>query len=202
MSIRLRIILLAGGSSRRYNGNKLFSNHPGGEPLLQYTVKQYAPLCETPIVLVSGAYHQQISADFSHYDICHLVYNPGWQEGIASSIRNGIQYLQREGSHFSHVLIGLSDLPKVTTASLQHLTIAAQEHPQRIIASRWGGRLSAPAIFPVEYLPQLMMLSGDKGAGKLLNNPENASFCKGVEHPEAACDIDRTRDWDSINFHH
>lgn len=200
MRSRLAVILLAAGEASRYGHNKLLASHPQSASLLAYQLDQYAPLSEMPVIVVTGAWYQDIANVLAQDKRAQLVYNPNWQSGMASSIRCGVQWLQQHCTDVSHCLIGLGDLASVTTHSLQALVDASTLHPDRVIASQWQEKLAAPAIFPAQYFSQLLTLEGDKGAGPLLKHLASTTppTCIGVAHPQAQWDIDRPSDWTNL----
>ncbi|MEG3768247.1 nucleotidyltransferase family protein [Alteromonas sp. 14N.309.X.WAT.G.H12] len=193
MPIKLAAVILAGGKSARYKGNKLLSPHPSGQTLIEYVLAQYAPLCDFPPVVVTGCYHDEISARLTHKH-CAVVYNPHWSQGMGKSIARGIYALQRGVVHGkpSHVIIGTGDAPAITTQSLAELVLQANKTPKQRIASEVSGRRMSPAIFPATDFGALAELSQDKGATALLHS---GSRCIGVAHAQAQWDIDTPDDW-------
>ncbi len=200
MRSRLAVVLLAAGQASRYGHNKLLASHPQSASLLAYQLEQYAPLSDMPVIVVTGAWHQDIAKELGQDRRVQLVHNDNWQSGLASSIRSGVHWLEQHCSDVSHCLIGLGDLASVTTCSLQALLDASTLHPDRVIASQWQQKLTAPALFPARYFAQLLALEGDKGAGSLLNKLANSKppACIGVAHPQAQWDIDTPSDWANL----
>lgn len=197
--MRLSIIILAGGSARRFNANKLLAKLPDGQPMLRRVFEQCKPLCEN-ITVVTGAYHDAIARCMGP-DV-DIVFNELWQEGIAGSIRTGVEHVQAEHSSTSHILIMLADLPLITTQSLSVLVEVAALKPDMMIASYWDNRCTAPAVFPRQYWNQLVNLRGDSGAGKLLSQGMYTQpvHTYAVPHPEAAYDIDTVSALKSIKL--
>jgi CTP:molybdopterin cytidylyltransferase MocA len=60
-----------------------------------------------------------------------------------------------------------------------------------IIATAYDERGGVPAFFPKKFWPMLKALSGDKGAGQVLNNVGNVIL---VDIPDALGDIDFLED--------
>lgn len=187
--MRLSIVILAGGSASRFRGNKLLAHVPDSQPMLRRVYEQCKPLSQH-ITIVTGAYHNAVSELMD--DDADLVFNERWQEGMASSIQTGVAHVQARHGGASHILMMLADLPLVTTQSLSVLAEVAALKPDMMVASYWDNRCTAPAIFPRRYWHQLQGLSGDSGAGRLLNSGMYAGPQEtiAVPHPEAAFDID------------
>ncbi|MBU2976770.1 nucleotidyltransferase family protein [Alteromonas sp. C1M14] len=193
MSIKLAAVILAGGESVRYQGNKLLSRHPSGNALINYVLKQYAPLCAVPPIVVTGRYHDRLQTGLSHEN-CTIVHNAQWSLGMGSSIARGVKAIMTvdADSRPSHVIVGTGDGAAITTHSIYGLVEQLKQTPNLRVASVVMGRRMSPAIFPAKDFSKLAALAGEKGAAPLLQSP---SECIGVDHPQARWDIDTPEDW-------
>jgi molybdenum cofactor cytidylyltransferase len=100
------------------------------------------------------------------------VENPEWEEGLAASLRVGLDALTRM-SRAEAAFIVLGDQPEIP-----------EEVPAKLIAAWQGGRHLAvvpkyryasgnPVLVSRELWPRLMSLTGDEGARRLLQaHPE------------------------------
>ncbi|WP_394224168.1 NTP transferase domain-containing protein [Alteromonas gracilis] len=114
----LAIVLLAGGQSARYKGNKLLSKHPSSKvPLIEHSIRELTKVCEQLNVangfapyegaepeasgqsfsrklinVVTGKWHESIEHRLSNLPVS-IVHNTSWKEGIASSIRSGLLHV-------------------------------------------------------------------------------------------------------------
>ncbi|MDO6569133.1 nucleotidyltransferase family protein [Alteromonas sp. 1_MG-2023] len=232
---KIASILLAGGESKRYGGNKLLSPHYSGLPLIHYSLQQVQGLHLSSIYVVTGRWHsglfgvlqtfasqstknqidvtqikttqnetilkETIHNKPTHQTTIQICHNDVWDEGIASSIRCGLNaVLESKDNQYTHVLVHLADLASVTTSTLDNLIEQVSVHPDDIIYSQWNnhrGELQAtvPAIFPRAAFDSLLKLSGDKGAKKVIEDWKRKGKAVGVAHPESALDIDSPRDW-------
>jgi molybdenum cofactor cytidylyltransferase len=85
-------IILAGGYSSRLGQNKMniiFKN----KPVIIHTIKQMQAACEN-VYLVTGFYHDEIIQLVKDLDDIHVTYNPNYAQGMFSSIKHGVQYVQ------------------------------------------------------------------------------------------------------------
>ena len=48
-----------------------------------------------------------------------------------------------------------------------------KKNDNTIIASNYGNELGVPAIFPEKYFTELLLIKGDKGAKKFINQRKN-----------------------------
>ncbi|MCU7554036.1 nucleotidyltransferase family protein [Alteromonas sp. ASW11-19] len=195
MPFRLATLVLAGGQSARYGGNKLLSPHPEGQTLLGSVVAACAPLSALPVTVVTGAWHTDIAQAFADSGI-NLVENSNWAQGMGSSLALGVTTCITQYQP-SHLLVVLGDLAAISQQSLRRLTEAARRSPQSLVVSEWEGRQGVPAIFPQCWFTTLTQLTGDEGARSAIRQsitvtPESVAA---VAHPEAARDIDKPADW-------
>ncbi|BCO18996.1 hypothetical protein KUC3_18530 [Alteromonas sp. KC3] len=233
MSYRLGCILLAGGQSARFGSNKLMSVHPvSNKPLVAHSAQQ---LLELPSVtnshatlvthtdaihylpqpvVVTGKWDLSVREALAHVPVS-LVTNSLWQEGIASSIREGVKHLVGSASprleasqaNPSHILITLADLPRLTAHDLADLVAASCANPTHIVCSKWSDdssgsssisakpKLTVPAIFPATAFKALLALTGDVGAKPVIKGYEKVGKVTAVSIPNAQFDIDTPQDW-------
>ena len=106
---RLAFVLLAGGQSSRYNGNKLLSEHPITKlPLVQHSANELiqardkiVSISKHPVTVVTGKWHDSVSSQLAEAfsglpeTPVEVIHNTQWEEGIASSIRSGLLHLLR-----------------------------------------------------------------------------------------------------------
>lgn len=109
--------------------------------------------------------------------------NPAADEGIASSIRAGVE---RAGE--ARIVITLCDQPLVTAEHLRALI--AVDAP--IVASGYRGIAGVPAIFAPRFIPELLALRGDRGARAVIEAHADAAVVLPFE--PAGLDIDRPDD--------
>ena len=128
-----------------------------GSALIRASLTEIKPTVKDRIVVVLGAHQAVISAriDLSAYT---PVLNLHWSEGIASSIRTGIEALPESAQG---VIILLSDQPLIKTAQLETLISTWQVSPENIVASEYHQTVGVPAIFPAAFFKDLRSLKGD-----------------------------------------
>ena len=118
-----------------------------------------------------------------------MLINRHWEEGIASSIRLGIEHLP--GS-CDGVLLLLADQVQVSAQDLTQLAGVWRRQPQLAAAAQYGGGIGVPAIFPRNAFRALLQLRGDRGAQSWLR--ANDTRVVGLPMPRAAIDIDTPED--------
>jgi len=115
-----------------------------------------------------------------------VVVNEGAAEGIASSIRRGVEACDGD------VLLVLCDQPRITAAHLRALVDAGAP----IAATAYDGILGVPAFFSSSYRSELLALRGDTGARRVIEAHREGVV--GVPFEEAGVDIDREEDLQSL----
>jgi len=187
------IILAAGASSRMGSPKQLLEWR--NRPLLEHAVVNARAILGERIIVVLGAHAESIQATVDLGAVTSIV-NPGWQEGMASSIRAGVQALPESASA---ALILLCDQPLINAAHMQNLLNGWQTTPNRIVASQYHHSVGVPALFPSEFFEHLLTLKGDRGAKPVLMKFEG-SLLK-ISLPEAELDIDCVADFDHLTGH-
>jgi molybdenum cofactor cytidylyltransferase len=155
------IILAAGASTRLGEPKQLVTL--GDERLLERAVRVAREAGCAPIVVVLGASAASILAE-CRLGNANVVMNPDWGEGMAASIRCGVRSLDED---CGAAILMTCDQPAVTAGHLRQLIAGCIDKP---VASSYAGRLGVPACFPAGYFGELLWLTGDEGARRLLES--------------------------------
>jgi molybdenum cofactor cytidylyltransferase len=184
------IVLAAGGASR-LGRNKLLLK-AGGESLLRRATRLATHLTGTRCVVVLGADASQLRAGLAGLDVA-IVVNRAWRDGLAGSLRAGVEALPASAAA---ALVVLADQYAVEAHDLERLARTWSRRPRRAAAAVVGGAPAAPAILPRRYFGPIRRLRGDQGARRLLR--EAGAGVTGVEIPAAAQDLDARGDLNSF----
>lgn len=191
----LHVIVLAAGNATRFGSPKLLVE-VGGIPMIVRATRTAAAVAgREAVTVVLGAQAAQ-SATLVSREPVNVVFNPHFDEGIATSIRAGVAQVP---AGTSAVMILLADQVAVTDDDLRRLVAHWIEHPGRIVAARYRGTTGAPAIFPAAFFPVLVGLTGDRGARTLL--ALHADRVVAVSMPSAAIDVDTPADVTAVGSH-
>lgn len=187
----LHLLILAAGAGTRFGSAKQLAPI-NGQPMLRTVLGRAIELAGSSVSVVLGAHAAEIAPLLGRMPAT-VVVNQNWREGLASSIRAGIERLP--GSCSAAMLV-LADQPTVSAADLQRLADAWRRAPQCIAAAQYGGVTGAPVIFPRSDFGALRELRGDRGAQLLLRRYEERVIK--VPMPAAAIDIDTPGDLATI----
>ncbi|MEY4357830.1 MAG: hypothetical protein RL469_1156, partial [Pseudomonadota bacterium] len=183
----LGALVLAAGAASRYGSPKALAPWRG-KPMLQHTLDALAPLA--PVTLVLGANADRIRESIRVTGA--IVTHDDWSEGLASSIRAGLDALERVRPPHAAILIALGDQPTITRDDYTALISTWHDHPDKIVAARHGEVRGAPCIFPRKFFGLLQTLRGDRGARALIER-ERAQVID-VEIAAARFDVDTPAD--------
>lgn len=184
------IVLAAGASSRMGEPKQLLPL--GGQTMLVRTVEALLAAPVWPVIVVVGAHHDKLRPLLARLPVL-VVENPAWAEGLASSIRAGIETLQEFSRDLDGALIALCDQPAFSAGVASALIDAQRLTGRGIAAARYRGRLGVPALFLRGHFSALTALVGETGARDLLNRePENVAA---VDLPALALDLDTPDDY-------
>lgn len=167
------VILAAGSSSRLGKPKQLVTFKD--RPLLQQVVDICAPLNFNSRAIVLGANSDHIQESIRPGEFNYTM-NEDWSEGIAGSIRKGVEFSLGLDPDIGHLLFLLSDQPFVTTELLQQLLDTHLNSSREITASLYKDEGGVPAIFSKSLFPLLLKLEGDQGAKKIMKQfPEKVA---------------------------
>ncbi|KAA5540358.1 nucleotidyltransferase family protein [Adhaeribacter rhizoryzae] len=191
------LILLAAGSSSRLGEPKQNLLYEG-QPLLQRAIQTaLASSCE-PVLVILGSNAEAFQASLNDLPV-QTIFNPDWQEGMASSIRQGILALNQMAPDLDGAIIMVCDQPFVTTALLNDIVEQKRLHGHGIIACSYHNTLGTPALFDKQFFPELLALKGQEGAKKLLFR--HAAVVTPITFPLGTFDIDTPQDYEDLQQH-
>lgn len=193
-STNIGVVILAAGSSSRLGQPKQLLRYQN-KTLLQHIIDLVEPVEFTPSVLVLGA-NADLIRDATNLEDITAVDNEQWSEGIASSIRLGVEEAVKLNTSLDGILFLLSDQPYVSTGLIRELIDKHQYGDQRITACRYKQNVGVPAIFGKAFFPKLLELTGDVGAKKIIM--EHSGDVEEVPFKKGEFDIDTLEDYERL----
>ena len=188
------IILLAAGQSARLGKPKQLLNYKG-KTLLAHSLQIAIETQLQPIVTVLGANLDTLKQSIEPTNT-NIVINQEWSEGMASSIRCGIEELVKIAPSIAGVIIMVCDQPYVTAKLLTDLVEKHEDSSKPIIASRYNNNIGTPALFDKTIFALLLSLKGDSGAKKIMKS--NPDWVETVNFPFGEIDIDTSLDYELL----
>lgn len=191
------VILAAGASTRMSQPKQLLP--VGGKSLLRHVADTVLASPAWPVVIVLGAHAEAIRPEVARLPVL-LVENPGWAEGLASSIRTGMGVLESFSQSLEAALLVLCDQPGLSPAAIIRLMDTHRRTGRAIVAAQYGGHPGPPVLFARSHFHELLELRGPGGARPLL--VRHADQLATVDLPELAADLDTPADYRTFLAHH
>lgn len=191
-------IVLAAGASRRLGRPKQLEVW-GDTNLLGHVVARTRSLPVEEVWVVLGYEFERILAETDLGD-AGVVENPEWEEGIASSLRVGLDALTRL-SRCDTALIVIGDQPDVSTEVVEALLEAHDKGDKPVTIPKYRYSRGNPVLVDRSLWGRLMSLEGDHGARSLWQaHPE---WVDEVWIPHGAPrDVDTESDVDELRPRH
>jgi molybdenum cofactor cytidylyltransferase len=171
------ILIIAAGESKRLGEPKQLLQYKG-QSLINRLIDTVSDAVNFPITLVLGANAEKIEKQLTN-TFLDIVINTDWEEGMASSIKIGLEHLIQKheqlnysGSQFDGVMILVCDQPFIQTKHIKSLIQLQQSTLLPIAACYYAQVLGTPAIFHKSIFIDLLALKGDIGAKKIINAKE------------------------------
>jgi molybdenum cofactor cytidylyltransferase len=181
-------LILAGGAGRRFGGGKLMADLAGA-PVIRRVAERVAGTGFAETLVVTGADDAGLRAALAGVP-CRIVHAPEWAEGMAATLRSGIDALAPDAPG---VCVFLGDMPLVPVGLCAALAVAASE-AGFAARPRCEGKPGHPVAFTRAAFADLMALTGDQGATALLNQrPDVVAYCDTADNG-ALMDIDTPAD--------
>ena len=187
------ILILAAGNSSRLGQPKQLLEFKG-KSLLSHVVSHAIEI--TPaVVVVTGSKNDIIEKEI--HDLRALATeNPNWQDGMGSSINCGLKKLLDNFPTIENVIISVCDQPFIEASVFSELISKQKDSQKSIVASAYSNTLGTPVLFTKKYFTDLIALSGNEGAKKLLNKfQEDVAQ---INFEKGAIDIDTIEDYEQL----
>lgn len=188
------VVILAAGPSSRLGEPKQLLKH-AGKNLLQKTIDAALGAGTKPIVVVLGANAEQITGEINKSGI-HLVINPEWKEGMASSVRIGLNELLFINPNMEAVILMVCDQPHVSAELINQLVNEHEQSGKSIVTCNYGEAIGPPALFSKTFFKELMKLKGDVGARKIIQKHSNEVAT--ISFADGKTDIDTKEDYNAL----
>lgn len=189
------LVILAAGASTRLGKPKQLLKYKG-KNLLQNAIDAATGSTVASVVVVLGANAADVSKNIDKSKTRVLV-NTEWEEGMASSVRNGLNELLFSDPSTDAVIFLVCDQPHISSDVINNLVRSQRETGKPIVTCSYGETIGPPALFHKSLFPELMQLKGDAGARKIikLHSHEVAT----VPFEKGNIDIDTEADYNALS---
>jgi molybdenum cofactor cytidylyltransferase len=193
MQTATAIIILAAGKSSRLGHPKQLLPFKG-KSLINHCIET-AKKVSAHVLVITGADKMRIESEIKNSAVT-ISHNPEWEEGMASSIRHGLSYLNENLQNITSVIFMVCDQPFVSVELLQNLIIEQEKTHKSIVASYYSKVAGTPVLFDKSIFPELMELTGDTGARKIITRHKDKLTT--VAFPLGNIDMDTADDYKKL----
>lgn len=157
---KLGCVVMAAGNARRFGANKLAAALEG------------KPLILRALEAVPKGLFARVEVVTQYPEIANLAANFGFgvlenkqpDLGLSHTIALGTRVL----ADCDAILYMVADQPLLAAETVSRVAAAWKETPERIVAAAHGGKRGNPCIFPREFFPELLALTGDIGGSTVI----------------------------------
>ncbi|MET3119447.1 molybdenum cofactor cytidylyltransferase [Undibacterium sp. GrIS 1.8] len=189
-----RGLLLAAGKGSRFdpagNQNKLLQFTSNGQLVAENSARNLLAVLPDSLAILSATSSTdtlELLSSTLQKTGCMLTVCPNAEQGMAASLVHGLQ----QSADYAGWIIALADMPYVKPDSIKKLLHTMQAGAD-IGVLVYQGQRGNPVGFSRKYLDQLLALSGDQGARKLLQQHLVTEIA--VDDPGILHDIDVPED--------
>ncbi len=190
--MRINLILLAAGNSKRFNGNKLLAIYKD-KPIYMYIVEKVLDLKVNKIICVTQ--YKEIKEALLNTNI-NVVMNENSSLGVSSSIKLGINFDKNADGYMFMVC----DQPFISIETLNSLIDNFINGDKGIVCVGYGDNKGNPVIFSKRYVNELLSLEGDNGGKRMLKGHLNDLNIVNVDSAIELVDIDTQEELGKITI--
>jgi molybdenum cofactor cytidylyltransferase len=166
-----------------------------GKSLLEHTVDIANETDANPVIVVLGSNPAVLEKEIDEKKV-HIVENKEWQEGMASSIRCGLNTLLHIAPSSDAVILMVCDQPYVSASLLNELISTQKNTGKLVVASQYESTFGPPALFYKTIFPELLKLTGNAGARNIVTQHSDDTAI--VPFEEGNIDIDTEADYKAL----
>lgn len=183
--MKLALILLAAGDSRRFDGNKLL-HLIHGKMMYEHIVDELEPLSKLFQKRIMVTQYPAIINDMSQRGY-HVVENAQSCLGISHSIQLA---LEAAGDQMDAYCFVVCDQPYLKGGTVEGLIKGWKDSKKGIGCPCYKGELGNPVIFSSCYVKELMKLTGDTGGKRVVKSHLQDVCLFELDHGGELVDID------------
>lgn len=166
-------ILLAAGQSTRMNGENKLLKEIKGKTLIQRAVQNILLSSVDEIVIITGFQSEIIEEKVGKNKKIKFILNNNYKDGMASSIKKGIENLSKKSEAF---FISLGDMPMVNQSIYNKLIKSRHNYNKKkkpldkkeIFIPTYLDQTGNPILFSKFMKDKIMQIDGDIGAKKII----------------------------------
>lgn len=188
-------VILAAGNSSRFGSTPKQLAELNGRYLLDIVIATVIEAGFPRPLLILGADEKQIRSAAQLTDLCDVVVNPAWREGMSSSLKTAVSSIKKpcNGAVFLP-----ADQPLLTPSLLSAMALQFIREAPDILFPQYEGRRGNPVILSAQLFPELLHNNGDQGGRFLFARNDLAISRFPAPDPSCLLDIDTTEDLERL----
>ena len=188
------ILLAAGESKRMVDENKLIKKYKS-IPLIKHAVSNVLNSPIDELIIVLGYQKKSIEKIIGENKKIKFIANPNFENGIASSIKKGLDSLSKETEAF---FICLGDMPNVNKEIYNQLINASFSNKDKeIFVPYYQERQANPILFLKKMKDEIQKIEGDFGAKKIIADNEKKVFKLSIQDKGVITDFNNINDFET-----
>lgn len=187
------LIILAAGQASRLGIPKLLLPVQG-QTLLRFTVERLLASPADATIVVLGAEADLLADELAGLPV-RTVINDRYAEGLSTSLQAGLRALPPTTVA---AIVALGDQPLVTADIVRTLIERYVETRAPIVYPSYNGQQGNPVLFDRQLFPELLTLSGDAGARRLIRAYGDAALAVSFATAEPLRDVDTWEDYEAV----
>jgi molybdenum cofactor cytidylyltransferase len=158
-----------------------------GESLLRHAARAAVEAAVRPIVVVLGGEADMLAPQLANLPV-HAIAHSGWERGIGSSLKIGLECLTALAPTTDGVIVSVCDQPYLSAPVFSRLGRVYRGSIAAVVASTYKGVVGVPALFDRAVFGELYALRDRDGARALIaRDPDRVVT---VPFPLGAIDLD------------
>jgi molybdenum cofactor cytidylyltransferase len=193
ISMKIHMILLAAGFGKRFGGNKLLYELDG-KPMYRHIAERLLEIYreqERVFSFTAVTQYEEIRRGLEALGV-QVAWNPCSEKGISSSIRVGLEALDR-GAETEYYAFFVGDQPYLKRESIEDFFHGFSFQEKGIGCMAWNGTPGNPVIFHERYREELLALSGDVGGRKVMQGHPEDIFYFNIADKKELQDVDQKK---------
>lgn len=163
---------------------------------MKHAVDEAAKANAETVIVVLGKNADILTKEIDEKKV-DVIENKEWEEGMASSVRSGLNTLLQNKPTIDGAIFMVCDQPHISASVLNELITTQQKTGKPIVTCNYGDTIGPPALFHKSFFSELVKLKGDAGARKIIQ--QNMDEVATVLFPHGKIDIDTEADYNALS---
>jgi molybdenum cofactor cytidylyltransferase len=187
------IAILAAGASSRMGQHKLLLPL-AGQPVVAWSVRAGCASRAREVLIVLGRDANAVEMALPHdpHDRTRCMINPRFALGQGTSLALAVSAMETGTPGF---IVTLADQPFMDVDSIDLVINAASVSPDDIVMGVVADNTGHPVYLPRRLFPELIALSGDRGARDIVTRERDKITRVALANPNAHLDVDTPEDY-------